>query len=150
MPGGRWPQSRPQRECERLGLRLPGVSPRARRASLSQPSCGLSRALAEKFKSREQHEGEKNGRRGLRNSQALPTLCSLCGAGVPNYSPFSFSHPPALRNRYLGLDLQIVRRLCKKNQRSEIKRGFEQNRDLGAHRRCYRLSFCFLFCIQHI
>ena len=138
------------------GLRKAGTQAASR---LSQSKKGFSfsaflrpqQSAGGEFKGREQHEGEKNGRRGLRNSQALPTLCSLCGDGVPHYRPFSFSHPPALRNRYLGLDLQIVRRLCKKNQRSEIKSwGVEQNRDLGAHRRCYRLSFCFLFCIQHI
>lgn len=116
VPGGRWAQSRPPKECERLGLRLPVVSPFSR----PQQSSGG------KLKDREQHEGEKNGRRGLRNPQALPTLRSLCGAGVPHHSLFSFSQPPALRNRYLGVDLQIVR-----GRRTLQEKLAEQDQKLG-------------------
>lgn len=96
---------------------------------------------------------EKNGRCGLRNPQALPTLCPLCGPGALYPSRFFISQPQALRSRYLGLDLRIVRghrTLREKPAERDQKLGSEQIRDLAVHGRCYRVPFCFVFCIQHI
>nr|XP_044621741.1 uncharacterized protein LOC123283342 [Equus asinus] len=104
------------------------------------------RSIDEEPKDEKKHEGEKNGRRGLRNPQALPTLCLLCGPGAPLHRRFSFSQPPALRGGYLGLDLRIVRgsrTLREKPAERDQKLENEQIRDPVAHRRCYPVSFLF-------
>lgn len=107
-------------------------------------------------KKKENHEGEKNGCRGLRNPQPLPTLLPLLRP--ERHTTVDFPFPCRLPSAAdtsawisgLSGSRTLREKPAKQDQTLGGGRGLNKSGSWWPTGGVTRFPFCFMFCIQHI